>query len=63
MASIGIRNGHNEYCRLRDVCFLHFELMVSGSQINLGEDLSLLKLIEEIINSWQWVLVLDGHPI
>jgi hypothetical protein len=37
--------------------------MIAGSEINLGEILGTSKLIKQIINLWQRVLVLDGDCI
>jgi hypothetical protein len=37
--------------------------MIARSEINLGEILGTSKLIKQIIDSWQRVLVLDGDCV
>jgi hypothetical protein len=37
--------------------------MVSKPQINIGEDGSTPQLVKQVINHWQWILILDGHLI
>ena len=37
--------------------------MIARSKINLGEILGTSKLIKQIINPWQGVLVLDGDCV
>ena len=41
----------------------NFQLMIPRPQVDLGEDLRSTQLIKEIINSWQRVLVLNGHLV
>ena len=47
----------------RDVTLSNLHLMIARSEINLGEILGTSKLIKQIIDSWQRVLVLDGDCI
>ena len=45
---------------LRDVLLGYLELMISGSKINLGECRGSFELIEQVVDPWKWILVLDG---
>ena len=49
-------------------CFGHitlrnFQLIIPRPQVDLGEDLCSTQLIKDVINSWQRVLVLNGHLV
>jgi hypothetical protein len=37
--------------------------MVSRPKINLGKELDIFQLIQEVIDPWQRILVLDCHDI
>ena len=45
---------------LWDVFLGYPELMVSGSEVNLGKRRGSFELIEQVIDPWKWILVLDG---
>ena len=45
------------------VSFLHVHVVVSPSDVHLGEDLCALELIDELLDQWQWVTVLDRELI
>src|SRR3954469_14308492 len=46
-------------CGLRNVFLSHPQLVVTGPQINLREELSTLEMIKQLIYPWHRVLVLD----
>ena len=48
---------------LRNILRSHFQLMISKSQIDLGENSCTAQLIEEIVNSGQRISILDRHLI
>jgi len=37
--------------------------MISRPQVNLGEHCCSSQLIQQVINSWQWVFVLDSQLV
>ena len=50
-------------CRLWDILRTDPQLKITRTQINLREYTSTSKQIEEILNTGQWMLVLDGNCI
>jgi hypothetical protein len=42
---------------------MDLDLIITRSKINLGEHLSTCQLIEQEVDAWQWVPVLDCHRI
>src|ERR1041385_5780722 len=48
---------------LGDVRLSDLQLMISGPQINLGEDSGSVQLVEQILDLEERILVLDGHFI
>ena len=43
--------------------YSYFQLMVTGSQVNLGEDTRTMLLIEQVINARKRILVLYGYLV
>ena len=48
---------------LRDICLPNPQLMVTSAKVYLGVDLRSSQLIKQVINSRQWVPILDCNPI
>lgn len=48
---------------LRDIRLPDFQLVVTQSQINLRKERGFVKLIKQVVNSWQRVSVLYGYFI
>lgn len=46
-------------CHFFDIIRVDSDLMVPRTQIYLGKDLSTMELVEQVINAWKWVSVLD----
>jgi hypothetical protein len=47
----------------RNVTWSNFDLMVTKTKVNLGENSGSSQLIKERIDSWKRIFVLDGHCI
>ena len=50
-------------CRLLDVVLVNSDLVESGSQVQLREDLRVDDAIEQFIHQWQWVFVLHRQVV
>jgi hypothetical protein len=48
---------------LQNIFFTNLDLIITRLKINLGEHLSTCQLIEQEVDAWQWVPVLDCHCI
>ena len=48
---------------LWDILLSYFQLMVSRSDVNLGENTRSLQLVEQIVDSRERILILDSHLI
>jgi hypothetical protein len=48
---------------LQNVTFSYLQLILSRSNIDLREHTRTMELTKQIINPWQWVLVLDSNLI
>jgi hypothetical protein len=44
-------------CSLLNICFLDSQLVITEPQVYLGEIFGPLKLVEEVVDSREWVLV------
>ena len=60
---IFIKNVSSGECGLRNILLLDFELVISGPQINLGEYFCPAELIKQIINSWEWIFVINSDIV
>ena len=49
--------------RFGHITLRNFQLMIPRPQVDLGEDPCSTQLIKDVINSWQRVLVLNGHLV
>ena len=56
--SIFIRTIACSECCLGDILFMNANLMITHTEVKLGEYLSALKLLEKLIDLGKWVLVL-----
>ena len=70
--SVGEAEGHNNVLiktvssgerGLRNIFLLYLELMISSPQINFSEYFRPTKLIKQIVDPRQWILVFDGNVI
>jgi hypothetical protein len=50
-------------CSLLNICFLDSQLVITRRQVYLGEVFSPLKLVEEVVDSREWILVFDCNFI
>src|SRR6185312_8290771 len=50
-------------CRLRNILGMDPQLKITRTQINLREYTSTSKQIKKILNTGQWMLVLDGNCV
>ena len=48
---------------LMDVVGLHSDLMISGLKIQLSEECRTMEFVKQLIDGWDWVLVLDSDAI
>jgi len=46
-------------CSIPLIPFVHPDVVIAISQINLGEDLGTMELIQHVIKPWDGMLVLD----
>jgi hypothetical protein len=46
-------------CSLLNICFLDSQLVITRPQVYLGEVFGPLKLVEEVVDSRDWILVFD----
>ena len=48
---------------LANILFSNLELMITGANINLREARSSLELIEQVINYWQGIFVMNSQSV
>ena len=66
--SIGQTEGKNEELveaitsaegGLVDIVIMDLDLVVSGAEVDFAEDLGIVETVKQLIDSWQWVCILD----
>lgn len=57
---VSIPRGEYCFCHIR---ILYSYLMTPRSQVNIRINCRYLKLVEQIINHWQWICILTRHFI